>query len=429
MMNRYSPTIAVRGLKTCLVAGLVLCGAVGCESGTKPPAATPTAGATTPTTPAPSSFPPTTPAETAAASEAKPADAAGTSAGATASNITPSAPGDKTTAPPKLIVEGGETYDFGATEVGQEFEHVFLIKNDGTTDVPMKAGKPSCATCTSFSLDKELLKPGETAKATVKWHIKVENPEFRQYAPIMLDGNNQLKLYVVGKVQKRIIVSPDRWNLGSISDGAPKEFNATITSGILDKFDITSVTNSNPKLKITATPFTAEKLAEAKVKSGYDLKIALDPDITIGDFTDRAQINVEGLTSPIVVDVSALRAGPLQIIGIGWNPDTMSLGMGDFDPTKDYQTKLNVFTRGVDGELKIEKLECKDPRFSVELKPDEKFKGQAGDHRRYQLFVKVKASKEAVVYTPMDPLLLKLTTNQEKAKHIELKIKSSGLLR
>lgn len=357
-------------------------------------------------------------------SSAKPAAAPVTPA-------TPAPPTPGAKAPPTLVVEGGDTFDFGTTEVGQEFEHTFVIKNEGDKPISMKAGIPSCATCTSFKLERGkpeemvTLKPKDSIKAFVKWHIKNENPEFRQFAPLMLDGGTDLKLYVVGKVTKRIVLSPvHSWNMGDLIDGQTKEFLATITSATVDHFDIESVTNTNPALKVTATPMSPEKLKELKVKSGYDLKAVLDSKIPVGDFADRVSIKVlDPKPIPLVVEVTARRSGPLQIFGPNYNDEQMAMGLGDFDPGKDFMTRLHLFTRGVSGELAIEKVNCKDPRFSVELKPDAKFKGQTGDHRKYELHIKIAASDRAVVYTRSDPLLLEIVTNQPQVGTIQLKLR------
>lgn len=391
-MMWFSHEIGTRGLIAGLLAGLLIVEA-GCDSSSAKPAAAP-AAATTP-------------------AQATPA-------------------GKK---PAKLVVEGGDTFDFGTTEVGQEFEHTFVIKNEGDTDVKMKAGIPSCATCTSFKLERGkpdemvTLKPKESIKAFVKWHIKNENPEFRQFAPLMLDDGADLKMYVVGKVAKRIVLSPvDRWNFGDVIDGQSKEFLATITSATLDHFDIESVTNANPALKVTASPLSPEKLKELKVKSGYDLKAVLDAKIPVGDFTDRVSIKVlDPKPIPLAVEVIARRTGPIQIFGPNYNDEQMALGLGDFDPAKEFMTRLHLFTRGVSGDLAIEKVNCKDPRFSIELKPDTKFKGQSGDHRKYELILKVAASDRAAVYTRSEPLLMEIVTNQPQVGTILLKVRCQAL--
>lgn len=330
---------------------------------------------------------------------------------------------------PKPVVVGGPEYNFGTTEVAQEFEHVFIVKNEGDADMTCRAGAPSCATCTSFKIDKEKVKPGDSLKATVKWHITNPNPEFRQFAPIILNGGEELKLYVVGKVVKRIVLEPsDIWNIGDLVEGKPTEFVATVTSALVDKFDIESVTASSPSLKITATPMPPEKLKELKLKCGYQLVATLEPNIAVGEFKDRASINV--LTpKPISlkVDVKAMRTGPLKIFGYNYNPELAVFRLGDFDPTKEFVAKLTLFTRGIEEELKIEKLICLDKRISVEVKQDTVAKLGEGS-KKYDLLIKVAGSDKAPpVYTPAEPLQVELVTNNAVIGSIKFKIFSSQL--
>lgn len=379
----------------CLAIVVLTCCAVGCDSGA-PPAAAPKAE--TSVTPAAAATP-----TTADASKGK----------------------------PKAEVLGGDTYDFGSTEVGQQFEHVFEIKNVGTADLTLEKGQPSCSTCTSFEVDKLLLKPNEIAKATVKWHVKSENPQFRQYAPVKTNDPDQpdVKMHVVGKIVKRIVLEPvGQWSFGDLVEGQPKEFIGTLTSAVSDTFVLESVTSPNPRLKFSWTPMSTEKLTELKVKKGFHIKAELSADVPVGQFSDTVTVKV--LTpEPIAlkVDAVAKRSGPLQIFGPGWHEERMQLALSAFDPKEPLVTRLFMYTRGVPDELKVVKVVCPDDRFSFELKPDTKFKGQAGDHRRYELFVKVAPSNREAVYTALKPLKVELETNQEKVKQIKLKITCSAI--
>lgn len=328
----------------------------------------------------------------------------------------------------KAVVVGGNEFNFGTTEVGQEFEHVFIVKNEGDADLVCVAGPPSCTTCTSFKIDKEKVPPGDSLRATVKWHIKNPNPEFRQYAPLVLDGGEELKLYVVGKVVKRILMEPsESWIMGDIVEGQPLKFTATLTSATLDKFDVESVKSINPKLTVTPVPMTPEKLKELKVKSGFELVASLEPNIAIGEFADRVAINIlDPKPLTLKVDVKAKRTGPLNIFGPNYNMDLATLRLATFDPKDGLVTRLNLFTRGFEGELKFEKIICADDRFSVELKPDTKAALGEGS-RRYELFIKVAGSDKPVVYTPQQPLDLEMVTNQPVVGSIKIKIRSANL--
>ena len=105
----------------------------------------------------------------------------------------------------------------------------------------------------------------------------------------------------------------------------------------------------------------------------------------------------------------------------------MSLSLGAFDPKEPLVARLNLFTRGVKGELKITQVTCPDERFTFEIKPDTRFKSQAGDHRRYELFVKVAASQRDAVYPLKNPLKVLIDTNQDQIGQIKLKVTAAAI--
>lgn len=374
------------------ILGLV----IGCESATPPPTA-----ATPPTSPGPNMPPP--------------------SLGVTTRSETD----------PKVVVKGGSEYNFGTTELGQEFDHTFEIKNEGKSDLTLSPGQPSCSTCTSFVVDKQKLKPGEVALAKVKWHVTVENESFRQFAPITTNDPavQELRLYVFGKIVKRIVLSPvDKWAMGEVIDGKTTEFAAKITSDVVDKFDIESITNSSKVLTITSTPMSPERLKELKTKSGYDLNAILTSEFPVGDFKDKVIFH---LLAPnkldISVNVEAKRNGPLEIFGPGWDSSRMALRLNSFDPKDDMSVKLTLFTRSIPDDVSITKVNCEDSRISVDLKADPRFKGKTLDHRRYDLVIKIAGSNREVVYTPQKPLIIELETDQPKVGKIRIKLLSHAI--
>jgi hypothetical protein len=335
-------------------------------------------------------------------------------------------------------LEDGAEFEFGSTEIGQEFTHEFTIKNVGDADLDLTKGQPSCGTCTSFEVDKLNVKPGETAKVTVKWKIQAENPVFRQHVPIKtnldetIDGprTSEIKLYVKGKVVQRIVLRPlDKWDMGVTEEGKPLEFSATIASSVVDHFDVVSLTSENPNLTVTATPFSASQLKEQQVKSGYDLKAVLKGEIPVGEFKDKIKI---ALRTPnevsLNVEVTAKRNGPVEIIGTNWDAKRMMVRLGSFDASKDYIQRLNLYTHGIP-ELQVKKVTSIDPRFTIEVVPDVKFKGASTDHRRYDLFVKYKGSSKEAVYPLQQPLELDVQSNVPSVETIKIKVLSQGTLR
>jgi hypothetical protein len=372
-------------------------------------------------------------------------------------------------AQPKIEVSGGERiadgfeYDFGSTEVGQEFNHEFQIKNVGDGLLELTKGTASCMTCTSAVIDNDKLKPGETATFKMKWVIKSENPQFRQYVPVTANfpvlepmpgavgadaqpmgpqpgppalgdptkPRAEIRFFVKGQVVQKVMLRPtDKWDMGNVNESEPLKFSGTIYSSLLDKFEIASIKTGNPKLVVTPTPFSPEKLAELKAKVGYDLNAVLANDIPIGEFTDKVSIEIRSpnlLT--LSVDIVAKRSGPIEILGNNWDSKRMLARLGSFDATKDFKQKLSLYTRGFADELKIKKITTPDPRFTAEIVPDTKFNGATKEHRRYELFIKYKGSDKEADYPLQTPLDFNIETTVPKVDVIKLKILSQGTLR
>lgn len=350
-------------------------------------------------------------------------------------------------AKPKVTIIGGTKtddgaeFDFGSTEVGQEFEHVFKIKNDGDGRLEMTKGSPSCTTCTSFEVDNLNLDPGQTATVTVKWKIKSENPEFRQYVPLNTAppsapgpspaNDSTIKLYVKGQVVRRIIISPaQKFDMGTMDEGKPLTFVGSVSSAILEDFKVSAVRSDNPKLEVSYTPLSEEKLKELKAKFGFEIKCVLAPDIPVGEFNGKVDLDVlspEPLT--LSVDVGARRSGPIEIIGPNWDPKKMQVRLGSFNAKKDLSQRLSLYTRGFQSPLTFEKIETADPRFTAEIVADERFKGSDETHRRYNLFIKYLKSDREAAYPSPKPLALRIQTNQPSIDAINLTIVGHGTIR
>ena len=125
-------------------------------------------------------------------------------------------------AKPKIKLDGGEItpdgieFDFGSSEVGQEFTHDFKITNVGDGLLEIEKGDVSCTKCTSFEVDNLKVKPGETATVKVKWKIVADTPRFEQYASIRMNlppdaepiFSSPFKCKVKGDVVQKIMVLP-----------------------------------------------------------------------------------------------------------------------------------------------------------------------------------------------------------------------------
>ena len=74
-------------------------------------------------------------------------------------------------AQPKLVIQGGDTHDWGTVKQPKEpLKAVVVIRNDGTDTLKISDVKPGCG-CTTAPLDKKVLLPGEQTNMNVTLNV------------------------------------------------------------------------------------------------------------------------------------------------------------------------------------------------------------------------------------------------------------------
>lgn len=79
-------------------------------------------------------------------------------------------------AQPKIEIIGGDTYNWGDVKLSEgPLKATVKLKNTGNEELIIQNVKPSCG-CTTAPLDKDRLKPGETAKVDITLKISHGGP-------------------------------------------------------------------------------------------------------------------------------------------------------------------------------------------------------------------------------------------------------------
>jgi hypothetical protein len=359
----------------------------------------------------------------------------GTAAGtptAPAVTAAPASPGTAAAAGekrPKAVVDAAE-FDFGVAEVGQEFEHTFTIRNVGDAPLNLVKGPPSCTTCTSFEVDKLELASGEEAHATVKWKVGSKREEFRQYAPVRTNDleKPEIQLVVRGEISEALKILPGlTWNVQELRDNEPTEAIGTITSGVLDSFQVTSIESSALSLTSEVTPLGAEELKELKAKCGYTIRAIVAPGVPVGEYRQSLKVHTD-LRGDTTFDLNivAKRVGPLTIIGPHWYQQHMLLDLGTFQADKGMKVTLSMFVKAEE-ELKFLDVSTDEEARDVKvtLVPDLKFQGQG--KRRYMLTFEVPPGSRPVVRTSKNPAFLEVKTNLPALEKIRFRLHYNAL--
>lgn len=193
---------------------------------------------------------------------------------------------------PKLVIEGGDAYNFGnkcrATE--NPVNTTIKIFNAGTETLKVENPKPLCG-CTSAPLDKNLIEPGEYATLGIKLYLNVSHGNYSK--TVIINSNDPLTptrnltlnavVFQDSVPTLPIQYSPLYLNFGLMIKN--KDADATI--------ELTNTTNENIKIESVSCPkgidLNISKGDKIKANSKLVVKAEFEPEQS-GPFTGNIVI-------------------------------------------------------------------------------------------------------------------------------------------
>jgi hypothetical protein len=285
---------------------------------------------------------------------------------------------------PKVVTAETE-YDFGILEANQEGKHEFIVRNEGDADMVLKKGPTTCK-CTLSEVAETPIPPGGEAKVLLSWKPAPEMNEIRQTAEIYTNDPKRpaISLVILGKLQERLRMMPfGDWPVSDVLEGKNSTLTAFLVSSVVDEFDIVEMESSSPLVKIEKTPITEEQKKEHQAKTGYALKVEVEPKVPVGSFSFpvKFKTNVMGrdskgeLTVPLefTANVTGKRSGPLRMVGPAFKEHFMALALGTFDATKGQKATISVFVQKAPEEgFQLRDLKVTPEPLKVTFVPDER---------------------------------------------------------
>jgi len=127
---------------------------------------------------------------------------------------------------PKIEVIGGNTQDWGDVKPSKKpLKHTVVLKNIGDEVLNITGVKPSCG-CTTAPIDKEKLKPGESAKIKVEFKAgSSTGPKTKTIRITSNDPSNPTLIYrLKANVVKDLTVGPSQYfNFSTMEVGKKAE--------------------------------------------------------------------------------------------------------------------------------------------------------------------------------------------------------------
>ena len=312
---------------------------------------------------------------------------------------------------PKVVVVGGETFDFGYMEQDTKGSHDFVIRNGGDAPLTLIKRDTTCK-CTFSSLDNDQLQPGESTKVQLEW-TAVANPHsdaFRHSAMIETNDPHRqhLRLTLEGKVGHSHKVFPDELVFTSISVGEETTGELYVHSFVTDEIKIIGHefldSKTADRFDLRIEEMSAEQVKnEERAKAGKIARVVIKPGLPLGPFQQTIRLTLDLPGKPTVdVPIEGSVVGDIAILGpvrgpAPWNDELKRLNLGRIKRDEgakslglyllvkgDHRDQLKFDVRKVEPEflrIKFEKPEAVTDKvvkvpFTIEVPPG----SPAGDH-------------------------------------------------
>lgn len=328
---------------------------------------------------------------------------------------------------PKLAFDN-TNFPFGRMAVRAENSHAFVIRNEGDADLVMKTGKATCK-CTTFSVGKDILKPGEETKLVINWHGGTSpDRAFSHGGPLYTNDpkNPEVMFTVRGAIEMPVELMPQIWSMGSVSINQVGTLRAAIASKLFEQFEVESVECASKYVTVTTEPMAIEEKAKDHHVSGFRLNVVLAAEAPPGKLEEEVKIHlkgIEGLPS-MNAHLTARKEGNFILQpfdGALFIPDKLLLQMGQFEATVGRNTKLLLIVdeKEMSEPLQITNVEVNPPFLKAEI---EEIGQSASTLHRYVIKISVPPGRPRTQKTETNSGYIKITTNHPSKEIIDLEV-------
>lgn len=260
---------------------------------------------------------------------------------------------------PIAVIED-HVHEFGNMEPHQQREHSFVIRNDGSAPLKIRAGESSCK-CTIGKVESEVIPPGGQSNIVLSWHTTTETKLFAHEAEVLTNDpqNPVLVCRVQGTVLQRIEASPKSFTFAGVSPGETSEMTVAITSQVWDHFELSDLSTSLIEITHDVRPMTDQEKADRKAKVGYLVTVKLPSDLPRGSFSDqlRMQLKPAGQSAQFFeLPISGRVLRRVSVYGNGINSYGV-MNLGRVPVGKGIKKSFIVKIRDEDPRLEVKKME------------------------------------------------------------------------
>jgi Protein of unknown function (DUF1573) len=246
---------------------------------------------------------------------------------------------------PKVVVEGGEIFDFGTMDRGSKGHHDFVFRNVGTKPLVLTLRETTCK-CTIPTVngkpmekgDKLTIAAGGSHSITLEWGVKTVQANYSQSAEFETTDLRReiVKLLIYGKTVDAIELEDASISFSGISANEPATEELVLFSHRDQELKITKQTwqdsPSKDFLEATFSPLSQDEVFRHGAKGGLTMRVSLKPGLPLGvtNQTVTLRTNYEGI-EPQVIPVTIRIVGDISVLGPRVPSGSTSVALGSID--------------------------------------------------------------------------------------------------
>ena len=267
---------------------------------------------------------------------------------------------------PKFKTNGSDirfdkyVYNFGVVEQWgkRKGDFIFKFRNAGNEELMISRVSSSCS-CTAILLSEKNIAPG--GEGEIKATVDISGRKGEQDNGVYVYSNDSVTptviLQVKGIIQRGLQVSPPNIHLGDVKKGTIVTRKVNIIKPEDEKLDILKTESSSKSISTKVSPIKENDY------EGFEIEVALSPDIPFGKFEEKLTVSTTSEKSPIIeIPITANIKSDIEL-----RPAIFFLGSVKQAETP--TAKVTIFTTS-NKPLKIERIENPLEKFvSVTVTP------------------------------------------------------------
>lgn len=305
---------------------------------------------------------------------------------------------------PKVVVEGGESHDFGVMDRRTKRLHTFVFRNEGNSPLLIKTKSTTCK-CTVSQLEETKVPPGASTDVVLEWTPDGISEKFQQRAEIQTNDPLRpiVNLTIHGMVVETFRTVPSQILLRRFTSGRSYSFRIVVYTyregGFkivdYDFIDSKAADYINAEIDVEAT---AEELGDdSYATSAQAVNVTILPGLPLGPLNHRLLLKTDIEEVPVIeVPIVGTVVSDVSVVGSRFRSGSNRLRLGGIKAAEGVKHDLFIIVKGPHRDKIGLKVGAVDPHDVLQVEIGEPKKVNRGMVHKYPLTIEIPPGSRAV---------------------------------